>query len=104
MSPSGEFILGGGNSKNLCIYDVKNKLLLRRFAITQNRSLDGVLQKLNSKAIKDGVVDHELEIDSDLEEDAWEARNQADLAMPGAKKPNNAQVVKRSTKLAVRVK
>lgn len=45
--------------------------MLRRYAITQNRSLDGVLLKLNSKAIKGDVADHELDIDSDLEEDAW---------------------------------
>lgn len=71
LSPNGDFMLGGGNSKNLCLYDIKNKLLLRRFAITQNRSLDGVLLKLNSKNIKGDVAEHELDIDSDLEEDAW---------------------------------
>ena len=104
ISPSGLFVIGGGNSKNLCLYDVTNKLLLRRYAITQNRSLDGVLLKLNSKNLKGEVADHEIDADSDLEEDAWEVRNQADMSMPGAKKPNNVQVVKRKTKLAVRVK
>lgn len=64
--------------------------MLRRFAITQNRSLDGVLLKLNSKNIKGDTVEHELDIDSDLEEDAWQVRNEADQQMPGAKKPNNA--------------
>ena len=78
--------------------------MLRRFAITQNRSLDGVLLKLNSKNVKGDVLDHELDIDSDLEEDAWQVRNEADQQMPGAKKPNNAQIIKRNTKLAVRVK
>jgi periodic tryptophan protein 2 len=73
ISPNGDFVIGGGNSKNICLYDVKHKLMLTRFAITQNRSLDGVLHKLNSKNVKGeaGVVDHELDIDSDLEEDAW---------------------------------
>jgi len=28
------FVIAGGNSKNLCLYDIKNKLLLKRFAIT----------------------------------------------------------------------
>ena len=86
------------------MYDIRNKLLIRRFAITQNRSLDGVLLMLNSKNLKGEVAEHELDIDSDLEEDAWEVRNQADQQMPGCKKPNNAQIVKRNTKLAVRVK
>ena len=79
-------------------------MLLRRFALTQNRSLDGVLHKLNSKAIKDGVADHEVEVDSDLEEDAYHVRNKADDSLPGAKRQNNAQIIKRSTKLAIRVK
>jgi periodic tryptophan protein 2 len=78
VSPDGQFILGGGNSKHLCLYDAKNKILLRRFAVTQNRSLDGVLLKLNSKGIKGDVAEHELDVDSDLEEDAWQIRNEAD--------------------------
>ena len=56
LSPNGEFVIGGGNSKNICLYDLKNRVLLRRFAITQNRSLDGVLLKLNSKNLKEGGV------------------------------------------------
>lgn len=75
VSPNGEFIIGGGNSKHVCLYDMRYKLLLKRFAITQNRSLDGVLHILNSKHVKDGMAEHELELDSDLEEDAWQLRN-----------------------------
>jgi periodic tryptophan protein 2 len=78
--------------------------MLSRYAITQNRSLDGVLLKLNSKNIKGEVADHELDIDSDLEEDAWQVRQAADSNMPGAKQKDNANVIKRSTKLAIRVK
>ena len=40
--------------------------------------MDGVLHMLNSKFVKDGMVQHEIDIDSDLEEDAWGIRNQAD--------------------------
>jgi periodic tryptophan protein 2 len=80
ISPNGDFVIGGGNSKNICLYDLRYKLLLRRFAVTQNRSLDGVLQMLNSKNIKGDVAEHELDIDSDLEEDAWEVKDQADLS------------------------
>eukprot|EP00347_Sterkiella_histriomuscorum_P002397 403368319 len=106
ISPNGDFIIGGGNSKNICLYDMRFKLMIKRFAVTQNRSLDGVLQILNSKHVSGeaGVADHELDIDSDLEEDAWQFRNQADSNLPGAKKPNNAQSIKRNTKLAVRIK
>ncbi len=104
VSSNGDFVIGGGNSKNICLYDLRYKLLLRRFAVTQNRSLDGVLQMLNSKNVKGGVADHELDIDSDLEEDVWEVKEQADANLPGSKLKNNAQAVKRKTKLAIRVK
>lgn len=104
ISPNGEFIIGGGNSKHICLYDMRYKLLMKRFAVTQNRSLDGVLHMLNSKNVKDGMAEHELDIDSDLEEDAWTIRNQADANMPGAKRLSNAQIIKRRTKLAIRIK
>lgn len=73
MSPNGDFVIGGGNSKHICLYDIKHKLMLTRFAITQNRSLDGILHKLNSKNIKGeaNAAEHEFDVDSDVEEDAW---------------------------------
>lgn len=73
VSPNGDFIIGGGNSKNICLYDMRFKLMIKRFAVTQNRSLDGVLQILNSKLVSGeaGAAEHEMDIDSDLEEDAW---------------------------------
>ena len=62
LSPNGEFCIGGGNSKNICLYDMRHKVLLKRFAVTQNRSLDGVLLKLNSKNIKEGgVMQHDID-------------------------------------------
>lgn len=101
LSPNGEFVIGGGNSKNICLYDLKHKVLLKRFAITQNRSLDGVLHKLNSKNVKEGgILAHEVDVlDSDLEEDAW---GNIDQGLKGAKTPKN--LLKRNTKLAVRIK
>ena len=34
ISPNGEFIIGGGNSKHICLYDMRYKLLMKRFAVT----------------------------------------------------------------------
>ena len=48
---------------------------------------------LNSKNIKGeaGVAEHELDVDSDMEEENdWQMRNEADMQLPGAKKLNNA--------------
>lgn len=37
----------------VCLYDVEERLLLRRVAISGNRSLDGVLDQLNSRGLTD---------------------------------------------------
>lgn len=37
----------------VCLYDVEERLLLRRFQVSANRSLDGVLDQLNSKTLTD---------------------------------------------------
>jgi len=50
-SSDGEYILAGGNSKFVCLFDIRHRILLKKFRFTQNRSLDGVLQKLNSKLL-----------------------------------------------------
>ena len=88
LSSNGEFVIDGGNSKNICLYDLRHKVLLKRFAIIYNRSLDGVLHKLNSKNVKEGgILAHEVDVlDSDIEEDAWENH---DSGIKGAKKPKN---------------
>ncbi|XP_022257607.1 periodic tryptophan protein 2 homolog [Limulus polyphemus] len=41
-STDGESILAGGRSKNVCIYHVGEQLLMKKFEITCNHSLDGV--------------------------------------------------------------
>lgn len=41
-SADGECILAGGKSKFVCIYHVREGLLLKKFEITQNLSLDGM--------------------------------------------------------------
>ncbi len=45
----GTALLAGGNSKYVCIYDVRSRILLKKFQTSHNRSLDGVLDFLNSK-------------------------------------------------------
>ena len=92
---TGEIIIGGGNSKNLCLYNVFHKVLIKKFIITENRSLDGVLNKLNSKRINEFGEEDKDEF-SDAEWDKDDVDN-----LPGVKKPNK---IKRKTKLAVRVK
>ena len=39
----GDYLLGGGNSKYICLYELRHKILLKKFLLTTNRSLDGTL-------------------------------------------------------------
>ena len=41
-SADGTCILAGGHSVNICIYNVQEFILMRKFVITQNKSLDAV--------------------------------------------------------------
>jgi len=45
----GSCILAGGQSKNVCIYNVREALLLKKFEITQNRSFDAVDDFINRR-------------------------------------------------------
>ena len=50
-SADGECLLAGGNSFVICIYHVKEAILLKKFQITQNLSFDGLHVSLASKAL-----------------------------------------------------
>ncbi|EGR28731.1 periodic tryptophan protein 2, putative [Ichthyophthirius multifiliis] len=93
-SIDGDYILAGGNSKFVCLYELRHRIMIRKFSISNNRSLDGVLNKLNSKFIKEGV-DIQNEID-DFDDSDYEQRK--DHVLPGAK---NFDVSKRTMKQQV---
>jgi periodic tryptophan protein 2 len=63
-------MLAGGLSKYVCIYAIPPRLLLRKFQLTHNRSLEGVLDKLNSNNLGPGGVLGQVDVsDSDDERD-----------------------------------
>jgi len=45
-SADGSCVLAGGNSKFVCIYEVSQQVLLKKFQVSYNRSLDGVLDEV----------------------------------------------------------
>ena len=85
--------MAGGNTKSICLYELKHRILIKKFQISQNRSLDGILPKLNSKNIKDGINKSEI---NDFSDSDYEARK--DKSLPGAR---NFDVTKRNVKLRV---
>ncbi|GBG90659.1 hypothetical protein CBR_g51007 [Chara braunii] len=84
-SADGIFLLAAGNSKYVCMYDVAERVLLKRFQFTRNRALDGVVDFLNSRKMTDaGPVD--LIDDAPSDDDDLELMRKAgpDMDMPGA--------------------
>jgi periodic tryptophan protein 2 len=56
-TPDGNCLLGGGDSKYICMYDVKTRILLRKFQISRNESLDGILDNPKLKLTDVGPLD-----------------------------------------------
>ena len=52
-SADGSSILAGGNSKYICIYNVAEQLLIKKFEITQNRSFDCMDEIINRRKMTD---------------------------------------------------
>lgn len=90
-SADGDYVLAGGKTKFVCLYEVKHRILLKRFSVTENRSWDGMVKKLSGKNLKDGV---NLTLIDDHDDSDYNERK--DMVLPGAKKPN---YMKRNVKL-----
>ena len=73
---AGNLLLAGGNSPYVCLYDMHYQILIKKFCLTHNRSMDGVLHKLNSRF--DGQERQE-------DEDEDEYRDDLVDNLPGAK-------------------
>ncbi|BGP02615.1 putative WD repeat protein [Rhodotorula toruloides ATCC 204091] len=77
----GSCVLAGGNSKHVCLYDARDGVLLRRFQISQNLSLDGTQEFLDSRKLTEAgpmeLIDDRGDL-SDLED-------RLDKTLPGAR-------------------
>jgi periodic tryptophan protein 2 len=93
-SADGTCVLAGGKSKYICLYDVQSGVLIKKFTVSVNLSLDGTQEFLNSKLLTEagpqGLLDEQGE-ESDLE-------NRRDATLPGAQRGAGA----RTTRAAVR--
>ncbi|XP_015588288.1 periodic tryptophan protein 2 homolog [Cephus cinctus] len=90
----GTCILAGGHSKNVCIYNVKESVLVKKFEITQNRSLDAVDDFINRRKMTEfGNI-------ALVEEREENEGGNVTLRLPGVRKGDMAS---RSMKPEVRV-
>lgn len=101
-SADGCYILAGGSSKYICMYCVADQVLLRRFQITHNLSLDGVLDFLNSKRMTEaGPLDLIDDDNSDDEEGInRQTRGTLGYDLPGSM-PNKGRPVIRTKCLRI---
>lgn len=92
-SADGRCILAGGNSKYVCIYHAGQQILLKRFEITRNLSLDAMQDLLNSRDITESGVPRQLINDVDSDDD------KNDRSLPGVQ---SGKLTERSKRLRVR--
>ncbi|CAD6188182.1 unnamed protein product [Caenorhabditis auriculariae] len=81
FSPDGNLLLAGGESNNFCLYSVTDRLLMKKFTVTENRSLDGVALDVNRRNFTE-FGNMELVDTSDEEE---ERGNKKAIQLPGTK-------------------
>ncbi|KAL6497063.1 U3 snoRNP protein [Orobanche gracilis] len=95
-SADGNYILAGGSSKYICMYDVADQVLLRRFQITHNLSLDGVLDFLNSKNMTEaGPLDLIDYYNSDTEEGLdKQTQKKSGYDLPGSVANNGRPIIR----------
>lgn len=78
----GSCVLAGGSSKYVVIYDVKDGVMVKKFQISENLSLDGTQEMLDSRKLTDAGPMESLDTggnESDLED-------RLDKTLPGASK------------------
>lgn len=79
-SADGLCVLAGGNSKFVCIYEVSQKILLKKFVTSSNQSLDGLNNFLNSKYMTEAGNIKSLDLDDPDDEERLKR------VLPGAQK------------------
>jgi periodic tryptophan protein 2 len=94
FSADGSCVLAGGNSKYVCIYEVSQQMLLKKFQVSFNRALDGVLDELNSRNLGDGGP-----IDALSPDDTDFATSGNSFRLPGAKQVADAGSRKHRTEV-----
>lgn len=95
-SADGSTVLAGGNSKHICLYDVNNEVLLRKYIVSKNMALEGTLDMLNSKNMTEaGPLDL-----IDTTGEASDLEDRLDISLPGA---SRGDLSKRKTKPEIRV-
>ncbi|EDV24827.1 uncharacterized protein TRIADDRAFT_50274 [Trichoplax adhaerens] len=77
-SADGEYVLAGGRSKRICIYNINQQVLLKAFEVSRNLSLDGIQEFLNSRLMTEAGPLDQLDLSDDSDKE--------DITLPGVTK------------------
>ena len=83
----GSCVIAGGNSKHVCLYDVKEGVLLKRWEISQNLSLEGTLEFLDSRRLTEAGPAESIDNRGDMED----LQDRLDNTLPGARSGDLSQ-------------
>lgn len=86
-SADGTVLIAGGNSKYICLYAVETGVLLRKFTVSVNLSLEGTQEFLNSRTLTEAGPQALL----DEQGEASDLEDRMDKSLPGAKRGDAAQ-------------
>lgn len=75
-------IVAGGNNNSICLYDVPNEVLLKRFIVSKNMQLNGTLQFLNSSRMTEAGS---LDLIDDAGDNS-DVEDRIDNTIPGSKR------------------
>ena len=78
----GACVIAGGNSKYVVIYDVREGVMVKKFQISQNLSLDGTEEFLDSRRVTDAGP---LDLIDDRGDES-DVEDRMDTALPGAQR------------------
>jgi periodic tryptophan protein 2 len=87
----GKYILAGGNSKFVCLYDVSSTSLLKRFQISANLSLDRMQEMLNSKNMTEAGPKDLINMDAELSD----LEDRIDRTLPGVQSGERSALTKK---------
>lgn len=79
-SADGTYIIGAGNSNNICIYHSTEKILVKKISMTFNMSMDGIFDYVSNRKRK------EFGYNLELLEQRLEERTLKPIQLPGARK------------------
>ena len=86
-SADGSVVLAAGNSKYICLYSVETGVLLKKFTVSVNLSLDGTQEFLNSRLLTEAGPTSLL----DEQGEASDLEDRLDKSLPGSKRGDAAQ-------------